>query len=155
MTHWLNKKATQEFIHEVKKRFNVSPVRRGRGRVQKTWIHPLLFIDMALAMSPSLKIEVYDWLFDHLIRKRNDSGDSYRRMCGDLYTRFPSNKDFPRFIRKVATAIQERCGVEDDDWQGATEEQLARRDKIHENISLLLDVMPNYRQAIRIALDRG
>ena len=52
------------------------------GRGQHLWVHPLLFIDMALWLNPKLKLEVYEWLFDKLLMYRNDSGDSFKRMCG-------------------------------------------------------------------------
>jgi hypothetical protein len=32
-----------------------------------------------------LKIEVYSWLFDKLIKYRNNSGDSYKKMAGALF----------------------------------------------------------------------
>lgn len=148
---WMKNKQTQEFMSEIEKKHGKSII-KSRGKGSHTWFHPLLFIDLALAISPQLKIEVYEWLFDHLIRYRNNSGDSYKAMCGALYVRHGNKQTFPDLIKGLALRIQKYCGVRD--WQTATEEQLAKRNKIHEDIALLADVMNNNDEAIRIVFER-
>lgn len=152
MQAWFKNENTKEFIQELEEKYGTVKI-SGRGRGKHTWIHPLLFIDMALAISPKLKIEVYEWLFDHLIRKRNSSGNSYKEMCGRLYVRHRNKRDFPSFVSNVALQIRNRCQVED--WQHATEEQLSLRDKIHYDIALLADVLNNNNEAVRIAMLRN
>lgn len=149
---WLKTKSTLEFIEELEKEFGKTII-RSRGKGSSTWVHPLLFIDLALAISPKLKIEVYQWLYDHLIEFRNNSGDSYKLMCGALYVRHGNKRTFPKHIKRLAVIIQERCGVKD--WQQATEEQLKQRDQIHKDIAWLADVMNSNRQAVRLALSRS
>ena len=122
----------------------------GRGRGCNTWGHPLIFIDVALAINPRLKIEVYEWLFDNLIKFRNDSGDSYKRMCAALYARYNNNREFHSFIVKVADYIKAKIGV--DDWTTANEEQLRKRDLIHNSITTLCNVLQDPRQAIRLGI---
>ena len=140
-------KSTKEFEAELKLKYETRIMKRGRG--QHLWVHPILFIDMALWLSPSLKIEVYEWLFDNLIKYRNNSGDSYKKMCGILFVR--ANKtDYVKNIQKLCKLIQVECGV--SDWNTASEKQLQLRDKIHENIALLADVLNNNREAIRIGI---
>ena len=120
-----------------------------RGRGQHLWVHPLLFIDMALWLNPKLKLEVYEWLFDNLLMYRNDSGDSFKKMCGALLIR--ANKtDYVQNIQKLCKLIQVECGV--SDWNTATQEQLKLRDRIHENIALLADVLSDNKQAIRLGI---
>ena len=152
MSEWLRLKSTKEFILELKKKYGKVKI-SGRGRGKHTWVHPLLFIDMALAISPKLKIEVYEWLFDHLIKNRNDSGDSYKEMCGYLYAHHPNKQTFPGYISSVAIDIRSNIGVLD--WETATEEQLKRRDKIHSDIAVLADVLRDNNQSVRIAIDRN
>jgi hypothetical protein len=151
VTAWLNNKSTKEFIEEIKRKHGKA-ITKGRGKGHHTWVHPLLFIDMALAISPKLKIEVYEWLFDHLIKSRNDSGDSYKLMCGNLYVRHGHKKTFHKFISEIAIKIKHKCIV--IDWQEATETQLDIRNEIHGNIALLADVLNNNDEAVRIALSR-
>lgn len=146
---WFNRKDVKEFMSELEKKYGQIKI-SGRGRNSSTWVHPLLFIDLALAISPTLKIEVYEWIMDELIRFRNDSGDSYKKMIGCLYERYSNKRDFPDYIKKVALQIKKKCEVAD--WETATEKQLELRDKIHENIALLADVLNNADEAVRIGI---
>lgn len=146
---YLQTKTHKEFIKELEAREGGKVVISGRGRGVNTWVHPLIFVDMALWLNPKLKIEVYEWIFDNLIKYRNDSGDSYKKMCGALMVR--ANKTFfVDNIQKLCKLIQVECGV--NDWNEATQEQLALRDRIHENIALLADVLNNNKEAIRIGI---
>jgi hypothetical protein len=147
---WLNTKSTKEFISELSETEGTKVILPGKGRGNHTWVHPYIFIDISLAISPKLKVEVYRWLYDELLKYRNYSGDSYKKMCGSLYSRTQSKSTFHRDISKLAKLIQFECGVKD--WQTATEAQLKLRDRIQENIALLCEVMNNTKQAIRIAI---
>lgn len=149
LKQFLDNKSTKEFIDELSSKYGKC-IEVSRGRNGNTWVHPLLFIDIALAISPKLKIEVYEWLFDNLIKYRNDSGDSYRRMSAALWARYDNKRDFPRFIQKVAEFIRESCGV--TDWQSATEKQLEVRDKIHNSITTLTNVLRDPSSAVRIGV---
>ncbi len=120
----------------------------GRGRSSTTWVHPFLFIDIALAINPKLKIEVYKWLYDHLIEYRNDSGDSYKKMAGAIAGKTPT-KMITNKIKDVAMTIKKEIGVVD--WQQATENQLKSRKDIQDKISTLCDVIP-VDDAVRIAI---
>lgn len=140
----------KSFISELENKYG-SVISVTRGRNGKTWVHPLLFIDIALGINPKLKVEVYEWIFDNLIKFRNDSGDSYKEMSAAIYTRFGNNREFPTFIQNVAIEIKKACGVED--WQSATEGQLRNRDKIHDSIKLLCKVLTDPKQAVRIGIN--
>jgi len=152
MSHWFQLEGTKEFIRELEDRFGEVKI-AGRGRGKHTWVHPMLFIDMALAISPKLKIEVYQWLYDHLIRYRNDSGDSYNLMCGALYRRSKNKSVFHREIANVARLVQIECGIKGD-WQSATEDQLDYRDRLHRNIALLAEVLDDADEAVRIGIKK-
>jgi hypothetical protein len=149
LQQWLRTKQSKEFIDELKEQFGeVYKSQRGRGK--HTWVHPYLFIDIALAIDPKLKIEVYRWIYDELLKYRNDSGNSYKKMCGALYENCANKSTFHRGVAKTAQMIQSACHVKD--WQKADENQLKLRDKIHENIALLCDVLRDNNQAIRIGI---
>ena len=121
-----------------------------RGRNSVTWVHPLLFIDIALAINPKLKVEVYEWLFDNLLKFRNDGGDSYKEMCSAIWQRFGNKREFTSFIVKVADYIKKSCNVKD--WETATEEQLKTRDKIHISIKTLTNVLTDPKEAVRLGV---
>lgn len=153
LSAYLSNKTTQEFIAELEKKTESKAVIKGRGRGVHTWVHPFLFIDIALAISPKLKIEAYEWLFDKLIEYRNESGDSYKRMCGALYQRSNNKSQFHINMPKVAEYIKMECGVKD--WNSATEQQLKLRDRIHENVSLLSDVLQDANQALAVGIKKA
>ena len=148
---WLKNKTTIEFINELKAVYG-KPLIKGRGRKAHTWVHPYLFIDLALAISPKLKIETYSWLYDYLLRYRNESGDSFKKMAGALYMQFTNKRAFSKYMAEVSKQIKFVCGVSKwDDWQKADASVLAKRNKIHENIALLADVLP-VDEAVRIGI---
>lgn len=151
MAAWFQQKSTKEFMQELEKQFGTVKI-AARGRGHHTWVHPYLFIDMALAINPHLKIEVYGWLYDHLLRYRNESGDSYKKMSGAVYMAIGSKRDFPRTIQQIASTIRREIDVKN--WQSCKEKQLKVRDRIHENIALLCDILP-VDDAVRIGIKKG
>jgi hypothetical protein len=148
--NWYNSSSTKEFLTELELNIGQSPIISKRGKTGERWVHPYAFLDLALYLSPTLKVEVYKWMFDELIKYRNNSGDSYKKMAGALYENAKNKSNFHRGISKTAQMIQKACKV--DDWQKASEQQLKLRDKIHDNISLLCDVLRDNNQAIRIGI---
>ena len=150
LSQYLKGSKAMEFIAEVESKYSKSVI-TGRGSKAHTWVHPLIFIDIALAINPKLKVEVYEWLFDQLIKYRNDSGDSYKEMSAALFTRIGNVREFTTIIGKVALLIKESIGVKD--WQTATEYQLKQRDNIHISIKLLCRVLTDVRQIVRIAIE--
>ena len=151
-TSWLAKKSTKEFIEELELEYGKSII-RSKGKGHNTWLHPFLFIDLALAINPKLKVEVYKWLYDALLKHRNSSGDSYKKMSGALFLNANNKSRYHQEISSYARQIKEACRVKD--WQSATENQLEMRDKIHNNISLLCDVLKNNPDAVRIGIKKA
>lgn len=149
LSQWLSKSSTIEFIEEIETKYS-KPLIKGRGRSAHTWMHPLLFIDCALAISPKLKLETYEWLFDNLIKFRNESGDNYKVMCGALYVRHSNKINFHSYVSEVARKIKMACHV--TSWETANEDQLETRKKLHNDIALLADVLNNNDQAVRLAI---
>lgn len=147
---FLNNSKTKEFIEELNNKYDIV-ISKGRNRSSKTWVHPLLFIDIALAINPKLKVEVYQWLFDNLIEFRNDSGDSYKEMSAAIYQRYQGNKrHFPKYMSRVAKHIKESCKV--NNWNEATEQQLKLRDKMHCSIKTLTNVLTSTDEAVRLGV---
>jgi hypothetical protein len=152
LNSFLNNKSTKDFINELEKEFGKCKI-NSKGKNQHTWVHPYLFIKISLAINPKLEVEVYKWLFDELLKYRNNSGDSYKKMTGALWNNTTRKDTFAKSMIKVAEIIREACNV--TDWQTASESQLKLRDRIHENISLLSDVLKDNNQAIRIGIKKA
>jgi len=146
---WFKSKQNIDFVNAVKRKYGQVKI-SGRGSKSHTWVHPLLFIDIALAIDPELKIEVYEWLYDYLLKYRNDSEDSYKRMSGSLWVNHGNKATFHKYIKNVALEIREVIDV--PSWQDATQVQLYARDKIHDNIAVLANVLSSNSQAVRIGI---
>lgn len=152
LSQYLKTKGAKEFAEELESKYGKA-ISKGRGRSSATWVHPLLFIDIALAINPKLKVEVYEWLFDNLIKFRNDSGDSYKEMSAALFTRTKNIKEFHKLIQDTANLIKVACSVKD--WQQATEKQLKQRDLTHHSIKLLSRVLTDTNQIVRVAIEEN
>lgn len=153
LDQYFKNSSTVEFIEELERR-NREPVKVSiKGRNGQTWVHPFLFLDVALHIDPALKVEVYSWLMDHLLAYRNDSGDSYKKMAGALYAISSNKAGFPKLIVEVCKQIQAECNCAD--WNKATEAQLKLRDKIHENIYLLSDVLKDIKSVVSVAIRKA
>lgn len=128
-----------------------------RGKDGGTWVHPILFIDMAMWYSPELKIKVIKWALDSLLTRRNESGDSFKSAMEALAENYPDYFSKTINYAKVANAISAACsvGTDEDKWQRATERQLFLRDKIQENIVLLADVCSSVPDCVNKAIDKA
>lgn len=81
---------TKEFINalvaEESKHRNSVEIRlsdiytKHRGIFGGTWMTPLLFIDFAMWLNPTFKVQVLKFVYDELIRYRNEAGDAYREI---------------------------------------------------------------------------
>lgn len=144
--------ANKEFVKELEAKYGKVKT-DGRGKGNQVWVHPLLFLDIALWIDPKMKVEVYEWLMDNLLQFRNDSGDSYKKMCGALYIHAKNKTLFNKNIQLVARRIKLECGVKD--WNEASEKQLKLRDKIHEFIALTSDLLKDSNAAIEIGIKKA
>lgn len=149
---FLQTKETKEFVNFLQQEYGEVKI-NSRGKYGVTWVHPFLFIEIALAISPKLKVEVYSWLYDSLIKYRNNSGDSYKKMCGALYITQTNKRTFADDIKKLANRIKVECNV--TDWEHATEEQLTLRNKIHDNIALLSDIIKDRETLYNVAIKKA
>ena len=75
-----------------------------RGINGGTWMHPLLFIDFAMWLNPAFKVKVLKFVYDELIKYRNDAGDAYREMSGSV-SKLVDKTFMPVAIRKIASAL--------------------------------------------------
>lgn len=97
---YFDNKASKEFIQVIIERENLnkgnSPYLKIRGRQNGgTWMHPLLFIDFAMWINPEFKYDVLKFVYDELIKYRNDAGDAYRDM----------SKAVSKIVDKSITAV--------------------------------------------------
>lgn len=146
---YFSNSANKEFMTELEKKYGKVKT-DGRGKGNHIWVHPLLFLDIALWIDPKMKIEVYEWLMDNLLKFRNESGDSYKKMCGALYLYAKNKSSFNKNIQWVAKRIKLECHVKD--WNHATEKQLKLRDMMHEFIAFACDMVKDSNIAVDVGI---
>lgn len=92
---YLDNQATKEYMETIAKdisdnnpnlgELKNAVVHGNRGRVNGgTWMHPYLFIDFAMWLSPEFKLTCVKWIYDKLIVLRNESGDSFKEVSAAL-----------------------------------------------------------------------
>lgn len=141
--------STKSFIQKIKEKKQCEAYIRARGRGKESWVHPHLLLDILLWANPAFKIEIYDWLFDFLIKYRIDSGDSFNIMKGALHTHSKQKHLFSKAIKAVCKNIKNMIGV--DDWNKASAEQLRRRDELQKMIADLAETTQNSKLAVDLA----
>lgn len=139
----------KEFLAELESKTGKKPYIKAT-KTQGGWVHPFFMLKILIHNNPKFEISVYEWLFDNLIQNRISSGDSYTRMCGVLF-RYAVNKDkFTKNIKIVARQIKDICVC--DDWNKATQEQLARRDWLQNMIADLAQTLHDSTQGYKLAI---
>ena len=110
VTDFLRLNSTKEYIQAIENDIDIlntgNPVFKiGRGKYSGgTWMHPYLFIDFAMWLNPTFKLQVIKFVYDEMIKYRNLAGDSYKELCSAVSKLVP--KDFVvTAIRKVAEAL--------------------------------------------------
>jgi hypothetical protein len=119
MAHFIENANTNEFIDTIQSRnsdhadFQSLIISKGRmtinGRTQdKVWMHPFLFIDFSMWLSPEFKYDVIKFVYDELIKQRNDAGDAYKELASAIVKITPK-KEIPTAMTKIAQALNFVC----------------------------------------------
>lgn len=89
MVHYFGNNSTKEFVDTLIAKENLkernSVYLKSRGKNGGTWMHPFLFIDFAMWLNPSFKYEVLKFVYDQMIKYRNEAGDAYRDLSASVY----------------------------------------------------------------------
>lgn len=109
LDHYFENKSTEEFINTIIVRENQntrnSVYLKNRGIFGGTWMSPILFIDFAMWINPSFKYDVIKFVYDELIKYRNEAGDAYREMCNSIASIVNKKDNTSSSITKVAKAL--------------------------------------------------
>lgn len=127
--NYQSQKETKEFIEHLKKEGIENPMlaSRGRGENQGTWMHPKLFIDLAMWISVEFKSKVIDMVLDGLIISRHDAGDYYNEMTAVIMEKYIEHKGCkpnPSLYINEANMIKEFAKVTGKRRNEMTEKEL-------------------------------
>lgn len=65
---------------QVVTRSKIKPGQKGGRPKDVLYMHPVLFIDFAMWLSPKFRYDVIKFCYDKMVEYRKDAGDAYRRM---------------------------------------------------------------------------
>jgi hypothetical protein len=86
------------------------------------WMHPFLFIKLAMWINPTFEYHVIKFVYDQLIKFRHDAGDAYKDMCEALKLIGATKEDYASISRQLNVTCFDKHGKELR--QFATEAQL-------------------------------
>jgi len=118
-------KSTKVFIDQLESEGIGSPMLSSR---KGTWMHPKLFIDFAMWISPVFKSQVIDYVLDGLINSRIDAGDYHKQMCAQIivshYEAF-KRKPNPNVFINESRFIKKALDISKTDRNEMTEKELS------------------------------
>lgn len=109
MANYFLSEKTNEFIFTIMERENLNTPKMvyltSRGKHHGgTWMHPMLFIDFAMWINPSFKYDALKFVYDQMIKYRNDAGDAYRKL-GNSVQKIVSPSFMPAAMSNISKAI--------------------------------------------------
>jgi len=81
ISNFFENKSTKEFINALQSENDNTGIpvfTKNRGKNGGTWMNPLLFIDFAMWLNPTFKVQVLKFVYDELIKNRHYAGDNYK-----------------------------------------------------------------------------
>lgn len=111
IAHYFENNSTEEFINalisEEKFTSRNSVYVKSKARMDRgggTWMHPIMFIDFAMWLNPAFKVKVIKFVYDQMLKYRNDAGDAYKELSSAVNSIVP-NTFMPQAMRKVGEAL--------------------------------------------------
>lgn len=111
LSNFFASEKTDEFVKTIMERENLHTPKMvyvkskaSRGDNAGTWMHPMLFIDFCMWINPSFKYDVLKFVYDEMIKYRNDAGDAYREL-GSAVSKIVSKDFMPRAMSKIGEAL--------------------------------------------------
>lgn len=120
--------STKKFIEQLKKEGIEKPMitGRGSGKNSGTWMHPKLFIDLAMWVSLEFKSMALGWIADGLIKSRHEAGDYYNEMCATILEAYVKHKKCkpPFYIYSNEANLVRNLVTDKKDRNEMTEQEL-------------------------------
>lgn len=111
IAHYFENSSTEEFVNalisEEKFTSRNSVYVKSKARMDRgggTWMHPIMFIDFAMWLNPAFKVKVIKFVYDQMLKYRNDAGDAYKELSSAINAIVP-NTFMPQAMKKVGEAL--------------------------------------------------
>lgn len=148
LQHFMENKGTLDFIDVIIKKESelnsrnsgylenpIDPIKTTRGKNGGTWMHPYLFIDFAMWLSPEFKYNVIKWVYDKLIKFRHDAGDNYKVMSAAIKDRYGVDRvNFQIEARLINYVVTGREIVDRNTLSESDLDLMSRCEKLNANL---------------------
>ena len=94
----------EALIKEEKLNTQNSAYLKSRGKNGGTWMHPILFIKFAMWLNPRFEVQVIKFVYDQMLKYRNDAGDAYREL-GSAVQKIVDRSWMPIAMKNIAKAL--------------------------------------------------
>ena len=109
VNHFFELESTKVLLNEMEAdtAITVSLFSKQKGGLnQGTWMHPYLFIDFAMWINPTFKLQVLKFVHDQLLEFRNESGDLTKELNSSVQ-RF-EGINYPQLAKALNHIIYDR-----------------------------------------------
>lgn len=90
---------TKEFLDALVKEENLdgqnSAYVKSKARLDRgggTWMHPILFMKFAMWLNPRFEVQVIKFVYDQMLRYRDEVGEDYKKLAAALAKITPKNE---------------------------------------------------------------
>lgn len=90
---------TKEFLDALVKEENLdgqnSAYVKSKARLDRgggTWMHPILFMKFAMWLNPRFEVQVIKFVYDQMLRYRDEVGEDYKKLAATLAKITPKNE---------------------------------------------------------------
>lgn len=108
ITKFFDNNNTKEFIdallEEEKLNTQNFAYLKSKGRNGGTWMHPILFVKFAMWLNPRFEVQVIKFVYDQMLKYRNEAGDAYRDLGSVISTIVPATF-MPVAMSKIAEGV--------------------------------------------------
>ena len=108
ITKFFDNDNTKEFISALMEEENLntqnSAYLKARGKNGGTWMHPILFVKFAMWLNPRFEVQVIKFVYDQMLRYRDEVGEDYKKLAAALAKITPKN-DMRELMEHIGKGI--------------------------------------------------
>lgn len=133
ITKFFENSNTKEFIKALIEMENLNTQNfaylKSRGKYNGgTWMHPILFVKFAMWLNPRFEVQVIKFVYDQMLKYRNDAGDAYRELASAV-AKIVSRSDLSSVMKHIAKGLNY---IIFDEHQHDMRNQYGEESKMHE-----------------------
>ena len=144
--HYFDNASTKEFIEHLIQTERIPAnevIESSKGRNGGTWVHPFVFIDLAMWLDPAFKLQAIKWAFDNLCLLRDTAGNTFKELSETVKDVLQPDNAF--IYANEIRLLQGLANIDPGERNHATEAQLTKLNILQNaDIKMLRDGITEY-----------